>query len=262
MIIDFHAHIFPDKIADKAISHLAKVCGETSRTDGKKDGLLASMEAAGIDCSVILPIVTAPSQFQSINEFASKFQEGKLISFGGIHPESADYKEELRYIKSLGLKGIKLHPDYQNAYFNDIRYKRIISFATELDLIVSVHAGLDPLCPDDIHCTPQMAAEVIDDVQPTKLILAHMGSNMLYDDVERYLVGRDVYFDTSYVLDKMPQEQFVRMVKTHGSDKILFATDSPWGGQKKFVKCFYEMTLLEEEKHLILQGNARKLLDI
>lgn len=262
MIIDFHTHIFPEKIADRTIAHLAKVCREIPRTDGKKDGLLASMETAGIDCSVILPVVTAPSQFQSINEYASNFREGKLLSFGGIHPESSDYKTELRYIKSLGLKGIKLHPDYQNTYFNDIRYKRIISFATELDLIVSVHAGLDPLCPDDIHCTPQMEAEVIDEVQPTKLILAHMGGNTLYDDAERYLVGRNVYLDTSYVLDKMPQEQFVRMVKTHASDKILFATDSPWGGQKDFIKCLQGMMLSEAEKQQILQENAKRLLNI
>ena len=72
------------------------------------------------------------------------------------------------------MKGIKLHPDYQDTYFNDIRYKRIISYATDLGLIISVHAGQDPKCPDNIHCTPAMAEEVLNEVEPEKLVLAHM----------------------------------------------------------------------------------------
>ena len=91
-----------------------------------------------------------PASFIAINEFATHFQEGTLISFGSLHPESENYKEELKQIQDMGMKGIKLHPDYQDTYFNDIRYKRIISYATELGLIISVHAGRDPKCPDNI----------------------------------------------------------------------------------------------------------------
>lgn len=260
-MIDFHTHIFPDAIAEKSIPHLAKVCKTEPFTNGKKDGLLASTEEAGLECSIILPVVTAPKQFDSIHRFALQFQEGKLISFGGIHPEHEDYKEKLRWIKEQGFKGIKLHPDYQGVYFNDIRYKRIISYASELDLIVLTHAGLDPLCPDDIHCTPKMAAEVIDEVQPTKLVLAHMGGNEMADEAEQYLIGKDVYFDTSYVLDKMDLQQFIRMVRNHGAEKILFASDSPWGGQKEFVEYFKNIPLTEEEKNLIAQENAKRLLN-
>lgn len=259
-MIDFHTHIFPDKIAEKTISHLAEVCKTEPFTNGKMEGLLRSTEEAGLECSIILPVVTAPKQFDSIHRFALQFMEGKSISFGGIHPENDDYKEKLRWIKAQGFKGIKLHPDYQNVYFNDIRVKRIISYASEQDLIVVTHAGFDPVCPNDIHCTPQMAAELIDEVAPTKLVLAHMGGNNLFDDVERYLIGKDVYFDTSYVLDKMNQSQFVRMVRNHGADKILFASDSPWGGQKEFVGCFEKTSLSTEEKYQIGTENAKKLL--
>lgn len=260
-MIDFHTHIFPDKIAEKSIPHLAEVCKTEPFTNGKLDGLLHSTEEAGLSCSIILPVVTAPKQFDSIHRFAMQFLEQEnLLSFGGIHPENTDYKEKLRWIKEQGFKGIKLHPDYQGAYFNDIRYKRILAYASELDLIVLTHAGLDPLCPNDIHCTPQMAEEVLDEVRPTKLVLAHMGGNGLFDDVERYLVGRDVYFDTSYVLDKMGKEQFLRMVRNHGADKILFATDSPWGRQKEFVSYFKSLDLSEKEKAMISEENAKKIL--
>ena len=188
--------------------------------------------------------------------------EGNIISFGSIHPEADDYKWQLKFIKNLGLKGIKFHPDYQEMNFNDIRYKRIISYATELGLIVVTHAGMDPLSPDNVHCTPQMAAEVIDDVQPDKLVLAHMGGHMRWDLVEELLVGKHVYFDTGVVLDQMDRDQCIRIMKNHGADKILFGTDMPWRGQKEYIKIINELPLSDEEKKLIFSENARKLLNI
>ena len=261
-MIDFHTHIFPDRIAEKSIPHLAEVCKTEPYTNGKMDGLLQSTIEAGLEYSVIHPVVTIPKQFESIHRFALQFLEGKMISFGGIHPEQEDYKAKIRWIKEQGFKGIKIHPDYQDTYFNDIRYKRIIAYASELDLVVLTHAGYDPLTGNDIHCTPKMSAEVIDEVKPTKLVLAHMGGNEMADEVEQYLVGKDVYFDTAYVLDKMDSEQFVRMVRNHGADKILFATDSPWGGQKEYVDLFQKLPLTEAEKILIARGNACELLNI
>lgn len=260
MIVDFHTHMFPDKIAKGTIDFLAGVCKMPPFTDGTFEGLRKETLSSGVDLSVALPIVTKPSQFESINAFASRYQEKPVLSFGSIHPDCGDYKGKLCRIKEMGLKGIKLHPDYQEVYFNDIRYKRIVSFASELGLIVSVHAGADPKCPDDIHCTPAMSAEVLKDTQAAKLVLAHMGGNLQWDEVEEYLVGRQVYFDTGVVLDKMPQEQFLRIVRAHGADRILFATDSPWAGQKEFIKILREMPLSEEEQRKILGENAQKLL--
>lgn len=262
MIIDFHTHIFPDKIAGRTLDYLSDIFGASPFADGTHTGLCDSMKKAGVDVSVSLPAVTKVSQVESINRFASAFTEGAVISFGGIHPECENYKEILKEIKNLGLKGIKLHPDYQDTYFNDIRYKRIISYATELGLIISVHAGQDPKCPDNIHCTPAMAEEVLNEVEPEKLVLAHMGGNELWSEVEERLVGRNVYFDTGVILDRMPQEQFLRMVREHGADKIVFGTDSPWADQKKFVEILKEMPLEEEERNQIFAGTAVKLLGL
>ena len=263
MIIDFHTHMFPDKIAARTIASLSKT-GDNMHpfTDGTAEGLKKSTEQADIDCSIVLPIATKPSQFDSINEFASHFQEGTLISFGSLHPEDINYTEELRQIRDMGMKGIKLHPDYQDTYFNDIRYKRIISYATELGMIVSVHAGQDPKCPNDVHCTPAMAEEILNEVEPDKLVLAHMGGNALWDEVEERLVGRNVYFDTGVVLDRMSQEQFLRMVREHGADRIVFGTDSPWADQKNFVDIMRMMPLENEELEQIFSGTAAKLLGL
>lgn len=147
MIIDFHTHMFPDRIAESTIRFLADTCQTSPHTNGTYDGLSASTREAKIDLSVALPVVTKPSQFRSINEFASHYRDGNILSFGGIHPACDDYRSELHELKEMGFLGIKLHPDYQDMYFNDIRYKRILDYASELGLIVVVHAGKDPKCP-------------------------------------------------------------------------------------------------------------------
>ena len=147
-------------------------------------------------------------------------------------------------------------------WLNDIRYEHIVDTASELGLITVVHAGADPKCPKDVHCTPKMARKLLDDVKPEKLVLAHMGGNEMWDEVEKYLVGQNVYFDTGVILDRMPEEQFLRMVHMHGADRILFGTDSPWADQKKFVTLFDQMPLTEEEKMAVFSENAKKLLGI
>ena len=89
-----------------------------------------------------------------------------------------------------------------------------------------------------------------------------MGGTFLWDEVEEYLVGEQIYLDTGAVLDLMSQEQFLRIVKNHGADKILFASDAPWGNQGKYVRILQRMPLDEEEKEKIFSKNARKLLTL
>lgn len=143
MIIDFHTHTFPDRIAKASIESLSKCSGITPHTDGTGEGLRRSMEEGGVDLSVVLPVVTKPSQFETVNKVAAKICEAGdgLLSFGGIHPDCSDIRQKVREIKNLGLKGIKIHPAYQEVCADDIRYLRILDAATEQGLIISVHAA-------------------------------------------------------------------------------------------------------------------------
>ena len=100
-MIDFHTHIFPEKIAERTITYLSNICDMDPYTNGMKQGLLQSADEAGIDICVLLPVATTPSQFESINRFALQFQEGRLISFGAIHPENENLKDKIRWIKEL-----------------------------------------------------------------------------------------------------------------------------------------------------------------
>ncbi|MDD6094830.1 MAG: amidohydrolase family protein, partial [Clostridia bacterium] len=126
------------------------------------------------------------------------------------------------------------------------------------------HAGIDIGYPDDVHCTPDMVLDVLDRLQgiiDNKLVLAHMGGCSLPDEVLLKLCKRNVYFDTAFVLHSYT-EKCVEIIKSHGADKILFATDSPWAGQKEYVELFKALPLTETEKELILYKNAAKLLKI
>ena len=202
MIIDAHTHTYPETIAKRAIEKLEKNSGTKAHTNGVQSGLMASMKEAGISYSLLLPVATSKKQVETINEVAAetneKASETGILSFGGIHPDTENVSEVLHRIKALGLKGIKLHPDYQEMFFNDIRYKRIVSKATELGLYITVHAGVDIGLPNPVHCTPDHVLEVLKDTESDHLILAHMGGWRLWPEVKEKLMGKHLYFDTSF----------------------------------------------------------------
>jgi len=265
MVIDFHTHIFPDAIAEKTIQFLQKQSGITPATDGTLNGLLQSMERTGVDMSVILPVVTKPAQFESVNGFAKQVNEryaGKLLSFGGIHPDSENYKRELRTIKDMGLPGIKLHPDYQGVMIDDVRYMRIIEYAAELDLIVSTHAGLDNGFPDLIHCPPDRMRKVLDTIRPKKFVVAHYGGWKQWELVDEYLADADVYFDTAVTFGYIEQEMFLKIWKKHNKEKVLFATDSPWSEAGMAIEKVQSLPIGAEEKAALLAENAKRLLEL
>ena len=264
MVIDFHTHIFPDRIASKSIENLEKASGITAATDGTLSGLLNSMEKSTVSVSVILPVVTKPSQFDSVNQFAAEVNRtysGKLLSFGGIHPDCEDYKNKLDTIKDLGLPGIKLHPDYQRVMIDDVRYMNIMEYADSLGLIIMVHAGIDIGLPNPVHCPPDRARKVLDTIKPSKMVLAHYGGWKQWEEVYELLAGENVYLDTSFTFDYIEREMFLKILEKHGHEKILFATDSPWSDAKKAVETVRSLPVLANVKEDILYNNAKRLLN-
>ena len=269
MVIDFHTHAFPDKIAKKTIDFLAEKSNQTPYSDGSVLGLLSEMERGGIDLSVVLPVVTSPMQFESVNRFAKEinekyFKDGKgLLSFGGIHPLCEDLEGKMKEIKRLGLPGVKIHPDYQNTFIDDDAYVKIMRCAIENDLIVVTHAGVDAGFPDaPVRCTPERVLDLLRKAPHKKLVLAHLGGNKMLSEVLDVIAGKDVYLDTAYVLRNVDKNGFCRLIEKHGEDKILFATDSPWSGMsedKEIIKSFGLPSAAEKK---IFSENAKKLLRI
>ncbi len=268
MIIDFHTHVFPDRIAEKTINLLSKNGGIPPFSDGTVSGLRQKMREAGTDISVTLPVMTSPTQFDSINNFAKEINETfvnespRLISFAGIHPDCEDIDKKMALIRKSGFLGIKLHPDYQGTYIDDERYVKILRCAKEYDLVVVTHSGVDAAYRQNVRCTPERALKLIRKVPHSKLVLAHMGANEMHSEAIEKLCGEDVYFDAAYVLRLIGKEFFCKMLEKHGADRILFASDSPWSDVKNDVNIIKSFGLDRKTENKIFFENAKALLGI
>lgn len=274
MIIDMHTHTYPDILAARVIRQMELEIekGQGFRghaeSSGKVSDLSKNTKEAGIDLSIMLPVATNIRQAKKLNKISFDLNEKNeytnLFAMGTVHPDNEDYKEIIDDVVSMGLKGIKIHPDYQGTFFNDEKYIRIMDYAASKDLIIITHAGEDIGLPDVIHCTPDMVLDVWSHIQPEKLVLAHMGGWKQWDEVEEKLVGLPVYFDTAICMNQnvpihLKKDQFVRIVKNHGADRVLFGTDSPWYNQKKAITDIRQSGLADQELELVLGKNAERM---
>lgn len=279
MIIDFHTHTFPERIASHALEHMQSMSHNAVFTDGTAAGLKQSMNLADVTYSVVLPVVTNPEKANHINDVSITHTENDgLIYFGGIHPDTSYWYEELGRIHNAGLKGIKLHPLQQGTNIDDLRYLRILERCGALGLIVVLHAGADPGFPGQVRCTPKMIRSALDQVGPVQLVAAHMGSLMYWDTVPEYLLDTSAYIDTSFALGKMAQtdeqfytedelqllteDRFCELVQIFGKDRVLFGTDSPWNRQIYTRKQIDSLPLNQDIKDYIYYKNACRLLRI
>ena len=278
MIIDIHTHTFPEKIADVAVKKLSNSGHIPYFSNGTVAGLKESMQKAGIDYSVVLPVATNPLKLDSMNTVSIE-QNGKdnLIYFGAMHPDAPDWKEQLERLAKNKIKGIKIHPVYQGVDIDDIRYLKILNRAAELGLIVLMHAGDDIGFPGAVKCSPEMTANALRQVGDIKIILAHMGGWKNWQEVAENLANTSAMLDTAFALGKITpldntfnddflnllnESDFIKLVNAFGSDRILFGTDSPWTDQKQSLDLIKNLSLLEEEKNKILGENAIKLLGV
>ncbi len=268
MIIDFHTHVFPERIAEKTLeilkTNVYNVSGvkPPAFTDGTVEGLKKSMVDNGVDISVVMPIATSPKQTTTINEYAKKISHGNIVSFGSLHPEQDDWEMVLEDIAGNGIKGIKLHPQYQNVFVDSPEVVRIVEKAQALGLYTMLHAGEDVGMPTSDLATPERFKNLLNYVSGDYIIAAHLGGFELWDDVEEYLVGTNMSFDISFSCSRMDKEQVARIIKNHGADKILYGSDSPWESQKQPLEELKKLELSQKEMELITHKNALKILGL
>jgi len=263
MLIDFHTHCFPEKIASKAIEKLSFVSGGLKpHTDGSVSGLKRSMEQGGVDISVVLNIATNAHQQTSVNDFAAVINEQDgIVSFGSVFPRSEDVFAQLERIKELGLKGVKLHPDYQGFKVDDQMMKPIYRKISELGLITVFHAGVDYGFAPPYCCMPKNLARALDWFD-TPVIAAHWGGAGCYEQVVEHLCGRQVYFDTAFGYSQMPRFFAQKIIEKHGTDKILFGTDTPWHTADMELRLLGTLGLSESDMEKITHLNGQKLLNL
>jgi predicted TIM-barrel fold metal-dependent hydrolase len=262
MIIDMHTHAFGENIARRTMEKLEQVVGNPPAYDGTITGLKGAMAKAGVDHALMLVIATKPSQHGTINAWAAAQNEGNITAFGSVHPDCEDVYTELLRIKALGLKGIKIHPDYQATDSDDPKYHPIYEGAQELGLICLFHCGIDSVSPHYVHNTPQQMAKILRDFPRLKVIGGHLGGLLMWDEVEEHLMGKNIYIETSLCHRGLAPERLRRILDGHDPERVLFGSDSPWAGMAESIDYIRSLKLPADREERLFSGNARALLGL
>lgn len=260
-IIDFHAHAFSDDLAERAMKHLAAESeGVEPCHDGRLSSLIECMDDAGIEKSVVCPIATKPKQFDGILGWCKEIRSERIIPFPSIHPDDEKCLERLEEIKQAGFKGVKTHPYYQQFKADEEKMMAIYEKIQSLDLMLVMHTGYDIAFEFDDRSVPQRVLNVSENFPEMKYITTHFGGWEVWDDVEKYLIGKPIYMEISFSLPYLSVEQARRMILNHPKGYIMFGTDSPWQDHKLTIELLKKLDLGQEIEDLILYGNAERLL--
>lgn len=256
-IFDFHTHAYPEALAPKSVDFLNRYYHVRCRGDGTMGDLLRSAEAAGVTHLLVHAVATKARQVEDVNTWIAAHLARNVCGFGTIHPGYGHISEELARIRALGLRGLKLHPDFQGYAADDPSMDAVYSDA-EGALPVLIHAG-------DEHSdlsAPGRIARVLDRYPRLTVIAAHLGGYKSWDEAEACLVGRNCYLDTSSALWAMPPERAVRIIRRHGVERVLFGTDYPLTLHREELARFRALGLSPEEEERILWRNAFELLGL
>lgn len=265
MVIDFHTHYFPDTVAEKAIEKLSEMGSVKPFGKGTLSSLIEYMKQDQVDFSINQPVATKESQVIEINRkmIETNKKQKKVICFGSMHPEFhkvGSVKEELEYIAAHGIKGIKLHPEYQTFYPDDPSMAVVYETCAHLGLIITFHSGKDIAFPT-VHATPRRLAEVAK-VKSLKLVLGHLGGYQMWNDVEQYIMGiNDIYLDTAFTLE-MENWQMKEIIFGHGTYNILLGSDFPWQRASDTIAKIKELGMGNLVEAQICGLNAKNLLNL
>ncbi|MDR1898442.1 MAG: amidohydrolase family protein [Treponema sp.] len=257
MIIDFHSHIYPEKIAPKAIDSIGGFYGIPMRGTGTPEDLLERGRRGGVDRFVVFSAAATPGQAPQINRYISSVcgEHPEFIGFGTLHRDMDDPAGEIERIIGLGLKGIKLHPDMQQFNIDDEKMMPLYALL-EGRLPVIFHTG-------DYRYSwshPSRLARVLDAFPGLVAIAAHFGGWSLFDLALEYFRNRRCYLDVSSSIPYLGMRRTEELIGIYGAGRILFGSDYPMWDPEAELARFRRLNLSEADREKILGGNAEKIL--
>ncbi len=260
-IIDSHTHIFPEKVVDRAMAALEAAYGARPLMRPTVSNLLAHMDQTGVDAAVICPVATSPDQVHSINRWMASLASERLIPLGALHPADPGWDEEIEFLVDHGIRGVKLQPHFQQF---ELLAPATLEMLEKLAgrLVVVLHAGQEIEPIEHVEPTPQRLLKLHQILPELEFIAAHLGGYQMWDEVEQYLVGEDICMDLSYVFNRASDEQIARIIHDHGIERILFASDFPWQSPGEVLAGMERLDLSDEQRTMILGGNANRLLGL
>lgn len=258
-VIDAHCHIYPEKIAAKAVGGTDNFYGEHSVGKGTVEELIARGTYAGIDKYIVQSVATTPHQVKSINNFIAsevKLHPDKLVGLGTLHPDSEDIKGDIEYLVSLGLKGVKLHPDIQAFKIDDYRCLKIYEICEEKGLPILMHTGdyrYD-------YSNPNRLLPILKIYKNLTVIGAHMGGWSIWEEASKTYNGiENLYVDCSSTFNYLEKSKAKEIIRRYGADRVLFGSDYPMWDAKTELEYLLSLSLDESEIMSILNINAEKV---
>jgi len=263
--IDFHTHIFPDRIAKQAVAALAEESGEyVPRTDGTLKGLLASMDHAGISASVVANIATKPSQMLPIFDFCRHIAGERIVPLISVHPDNTMNEIGMLFARAAeaGIKGVKLHPMYQGFAIDDRKMYPLYQLIEHFGFFVVFHTGYDMAFPDNTQADVERVETIAGQFKDLVIVATHVGGWRQWDRCGGLGKCGNVYTETSITMTEIDDDQFIKALSQFDEDRVLFGSDSPWSDQKEMLERTLCLRMPDSRKEKMLFLNARALLGI
>ncbi|MBO7449929.1 MAG: amidohydrolase [Clostridiales bacterium] len=260
-IFDAHCHIYPEMIAPKAVEGIDHFYGDLpfDPYSGTTATLLKVGRKAGISHYVVHSVATTPHQISSINHFiASEVAKsnGEFTGLGTLHPDSEQPDKDLHELLSMGLRGVKLHPDFQRFEADSPKAMRIYELCSEAGIPVLVHTGDSRFD----YSNPNRVINVLNSFPKLKFIGAHFGGWSVWDEALRVLSDHEnFYVDTSSTFYAVGSEKGKELIKSWGPERVMFGTDYPMWKPQIDIDCLLEMGLKETEYRRIFWDNAESV---
>ena len=261
MLIDFHAHVFPDRLAAGAVAGLAARAHFTPYTNGSLADTQRIMSEQGVDRFVALNIAVSPKTERHVNDFAiSLLRYPNVIPFGSVHPDSENALSELSRLQKAGVKGIKFHNEYQGFFVDDGKGMRIYEECVRLGLIMLFHGGADRGFSPPVKTPPARMRKVAQAFPEGKFVVAHLGGQDMIGDAVEYLSDTNVMIDVSFSAKTAGLHEAEDCIRAFGFSRVLFGTDCPWDTPENTLAFLKKMRFSDEEYALIYAENALRLL--
>lgn len=231
-------------------------------TDGTLGDMLRLMDRHGVEAAVLASIATKPTQAAPILQWSLQVRSPRVFPFGSAHPDSSTVAADVAAIRDAGLKGVKLHPLYQNFAVDDPRVFPLYDAIQQNDLVLLCHAGYDIGFGNVDLAAPQRFLAILDNFPKLRMVMAHLGGWKYYDRFLETICGRDVWIDTSFAAGYCTEAQRAAILSRHDSDRIVFASDSPWGGMSLQIEFVEGFPVSDELREKIFYHNAARLLGL
>lgn len=258
-IIDIHAHVYPEGIAYKAAESIRQYYQIGRDMDGTPEMLMERGRQAGVTKYVILPVAIRADKVQSINDFI--YQQAQehdcFVGLGTVHADFPDIPSEVERILSMGLKGVKLHPDCQKFDIDDPRLFPLYE-SIQGRIPVFLHMGDKRYN----YSQPARLRRVLELFPRLDAMAAHFGGYSMFETAREQLQDKNCIMDISSAMMFMEPGMAEHYINLYGAERMAFGTDYPVWDPVEEVDYFLKLNLTDDQKEQIAWKTATRFLNL